>query len=202
YLTLRADEDAAGAARSAARLWLPALVAAGLTLAFVAAAAMASETGLRIGGFHPFTYAGLNEALGMLSAFTLGPALPSPWLLVLAALGAVAAIWRLPPGRRRFLYLVAILALPILVVLARPGNTQFARYYLVTAIALLLLAADMAGHGWRSGGWRRGVLIALLAASLATGLWRDATLIAERRGDPDAAVRAMAARMPGGARLR
>ncbi len=202
YLALRDDEDARHAARAAARLWLPAVIASGLVLALIAAAALASETGPRIGGLHPFTYAGLGKALGQLLGFTLGPVLSPLWLLAFAGAGTLAA-FRIPRlGHRRFLYLVAILALPALVLLLRPGNAQFARYYLVTAIALLLLASDLAGHWWRSGGWRRGALLALLGAGLVTGLWRDAVLIAERRGDPDAAVRAMAARMPGGARLR
>lgn len=203
YVALRPRSGPRGAAIATLRLWLPAFGVALVLLAFIVIAALASATGPRIGGHVPFTLAGLGEALGLLTAFTLGPAFVPAWIgPVLVGLGVLALDQLGGLGPRRYFYLVTILLLPALVALVRPGNAEFARYFLVVAIGLLLLAADLAARGWAKGGIVRAASALLLAAMLATGLWRDAAAIDMRRGDPDDAIRAMAARAPDGARVQ
>lgn len=203
YVALRPGAGPRKAAIATARLWLPACLAAGLLLALIVLAALTSPTGPRIGGHVPFTLAGLGEALALLTAFTLGPAFVPAWIApALVGLGVLVLDRLGGLGKRRSFYLVTILLLPALVALVRPGNAEFARYFLVVAIGLLLLAADLAARGWGRGGAWRAVAAIAFAAMLATGLWRDAAVIEMRRGDPDEAIRAMAARAPRGARLQ
>jgi hypothetical protein len=184
-------------------MWWPASLACVLILAMVVGAAAASETGMRIGGYLPFSFANFATSLEQLLAFTLGPSLPPAWLG--AAGAALAAILVLRPelvGRRRFLYALAILGLPLAVALLRPGNSQYARYYLVGAVALLLLASELIARALAQSGWSRWAAAAALAAILAAGLWRDAALLATKRGDPGGPVREMARLAPRGAGIR
>ncbi len=191
YLDRRAALGPAPALRATARLMGSALAATVAVVAFVFAAAAASPTGMRLGGYLLFEWRDYAAALDDLAAWTAGITLPLAWLGPLAI--AVSAGWIAlrPPswlGARASLYAILILAVPLAAALLHPGNAGFARYYLASALGLLLLIAEWLGHAIAQRGAARVTAIAALALFTGAGLWRDAKLVMLGRGQPDVAV--------------
>jgi hypothetical protein len=191
YLDRRAAVGPDQALRDTARLFGPALLATAAVIGLVFAAAAASPIGMRLGGYLPFDWGDYGSALGDLSTWTAGLALPLSWLGPL--LVALAACWSAlkPPlwlGSRARLYAILILAVPLGAALLQPGNAGFARYYLASALGLLLLLAEGLGRAVVQAGWRRGLALVALALITGAGLWRDAQLIELGRGRPDLAA--------------
>ena len=120
------------------------------------------------------------------------------YVLPVAAIIAVLLARSLPTPRWTF-YALAVIAFPASVALLHMINAGHARYYLLSGLALLLLGGELVAALVRAGGWKAiaggGALIAFSGASMAANL----ELIRNQRGDPGAALRAMAARAPAGA---
>ena len=204
YVDRRAALGPATAARETWRLMGPALAATAAVIMFVFAAAAASPTGMRLGGYRAFTVPDYEAALDDLGLWSAGLTGPWAWLMP-AMIGALAlGIAFRPPawlGSRARLYAVLILAVPMGVFLLRVGNAGYARYYLASALGLLLLMADWIGRGLAARGAPRTAASALLAVLLLTSGIRDWRLIGLERGEPDRPVRDMAALAPAGANV-
>ena len=201
YLENRRVRHALG---STARLMGPALVATIAVAGFVFAAAAASPTGMRLGGYDPFSWTGFGGALDALARGTIGASAPVPWLDPLLIGLAAAAIAIRPPswlGARGRLYAILIVGVPIGVALLHPGNSIFPRYYLCSALGLALLVALLIGRGWSERGGIRALAAVAVAAILVSSLVQDFRLIDGQRGHPDRPVRLMANLAPHGARL-
>jgi hypothetical protein len=204
YLEQRRAVGALQALRSTARLMGPALAAAIAAAVFIFAAAAASPTGMRLGGYEPFHWGGFASALNALAQGTVGGSSGIPWVgPVIIALAAAAVAVRPPSwlGRRSRLYAILILGVPLGVALLHPGNSIFPRYYLCSAIGLALLVAILVGHGLSHRGAGRALAATALAAIILASLVQDVRLIECRRGYPDRPVRLMARLAPAGARV-
>ena len=153
YFERRAELGPAAALPATARLMGPALVATVSVILFVFTAAALSPTGMRLGGYQPFSAPHYAAALDDLALWSTG--LSAPWLwsipLLLGA-GALGIAVQRPMwlGSRALLYALLILAVPLAAAVIRPGNTEFARYYLASAIGLLLFISDWIGRGLRN----------------------------------------------------
>ena len=204
YLELRAERGPEQAIPATLSLMGPAVLATVGVVLFVFAAAALSPTGMRLGGYEPFSAPHYAVALDDLALWTAGVAAPWPWLVPLL-LGAVAlAIAVRRPdwlGSRARLYALLILVVPIGLALARAGNTSFARYYLASAIGLLFLLSDWIGRGLSARPGVRAAAATLAAALLLVGLYRDSLLVSGERGRPAAPVMEMATLEPAGARI-
>jgi len=204
YLDRRTSLGPGEAMRAAVRLMGPAVGATAAVFASVFAAAAVSPTGMRLGGYLPFDWAGYGLALDDLAGWTLGVSAIVPWIgpALLAAAAAVIAVR--PPawlGSRGRLYAILILAVPLGVGLFHPGNAAFARYYLSSALGLLLLASEWIGRGLGERRALRGVSAAALATIVLVSLWHDSDLIQTKRGHPEETVQIMALNAPRGARV-
>ncbi|MBB4097776.1 hypothetical protein [Sphingomonas kyeonggiensis] len=184
--------------QSLALLW-PSILALALVFAIVLGAAAASLTGFQFGRYDPFAWSPFLHALALGFGSAVGWPVTSPWWLALV-LALVLLAPALGVGRPWFNGL-AILAFPLALALIHAGNTGFPRYYLIACIPLLLMLGEMIAVALPVRGWRRWLAGAALAAILVGGLVEDARIIHARRGDPGGAIRAMAARAPGGTRV-
>ena len=204
YLEDRARFGPRSALPATFRLMAPAVATTGAVVIFVFAAAILSPTGMRLGGYDPFSASSFATALDDLALWSAGFASPRPWLVPLL-LGALALLILVRPpqwlGSRARLYALLILAVPLGAAFMRPGNTGFARYYLASAIGLLLLMSDWIGRGLQGRPAARAAAAALLIILIAAGLYRDSVMVALERGRPAAAVADMAALSPNGARI-
>jgi hypothetical protein len=204
YFERRRTHGLREALRSTMRLMGPSLAATIAVAAFVFAAAAASPTGMQLGGYVPFEWAGFLGALDSLTQGTIGLSGPAPWLgpLVIGMAAAVTAV-RPPPwlGARGRLYAILILGVPLGVALLHPGNSIFPRYYLCSALGLTLLVALGIGRGLSKQGAMRAVAATALAAIVLCALIQDWRLIRTQRGHPDQPVRLMATLAPGGTRV-
>jgi uncharacterized membrane protein len=207
YLEKRASVGAKAAIPATLVLMGPALGACAAVLLIVFGAAFLSPTGLQVGGYMPFTFLDYTMALSDLTAWTLGLTFSIRWLavVVLLAVGAWMA-FRSPTwlGSRGRLYGILVLGVPVAIAVERTGNALFARYYLCSAIGLLLLGSEWVGHAFERRGVPRGLCAAAGALFLVTAAWHDGQLIELKRGEPDRALRIIAAVRPtngrGGAR--
>jgi hypothetical protein len=143
-------------------------------------------------------------ALDELVATTVGLSLGTVWLGPLLLGLGVAALTVRPPhwlGRRRWLYPLLILSVPLAVGLLHVGNSGFARYYLPSALGLLLIASEWLGGGIAAPDKRRWLSLAVLAILLGASLWRDSELIRLQRGEPGRPLATVAKLAPGGANI-
>jgi uncharacterized membrane protein len=194
FLTLWRRNGFRRAAIDTLRYFGTALIALAIVLAIVANAAWLSGSGFRFGTYAPFTttdfLTGVTAAIG----YTIGFPIQSAWLIALP-LGLLALA---RGGSRLPFYLLAIIAFPLMLAILHAGNTGYSRYYLLVTVALLLLLGEIIGN---ARGWTRwiagGALVAIVVGSLA----QDVDLARNRRGDPGAAIRIIAARAPGGATI-
>lgn len=204
YLEKRTEMAPSEALWATVRLMGPALLATGAVVVFVFAAAMASPSGMRLGGYEPFSALQFASALNDLALWSIGLGAPWPWLAPLIVGLAAAAMLVVRPnwlGSRAGLYALLILAVPLGAGLLQSGNTSFARYYLASAIGLLLLVSEWIGRGFAGRGEARVGAFVLAAALLAVSLYRDSQVIAFDRGRPDGPVSDMARLSPTGARI-
>ena len=204
YLEKRTETAPSAALLATARFMGPALVATAALVVFVFAAAMASPSGMRLGGYEPFSALQFASALNDLALWSIGLGAPWPWLAPLIVGLAAAAMLVVRPnwlGSRARLYALLILAVPLGAGLLQSGNTSFARYYLASAIGLLLLVSEWIGRGFAGRGEARVGAFVLAAALLAVSLYRDSQVIAFDRGRPDGPVSDMARLSPTGARI-
>lgn len=204
YVERRREVGPSAAMRETARLMGPTLAATAAVILFVAAAAAASPTGMRLGGYAPFAWGDYEGALDNLSGWTLGVSAIAPWLgPLLIAVIAIALASRPPVwlGSRGRLYALLILGVPVAVGLVHPGNAAFSRYYLSSALGILLLGSEWIGRGLEDRGGARTLSASALAVVLIASLSHDRDLIRAERGHPDAAVALIAQRSPGGARI-
>ncbi len=150
YLERRAEVGPAAALPATARLMGPALVTTATVILFVFTAAALSPTGMRLGGYEPFSAPHYAAALDDLALWSTGLSTPWLWLIpLLLGAGALGIAVQRPKwlGSRALLYALLILAVPLAAAVVRPGNTEFARYYLASAIGLLLFISDWIGRG-------------------------------------------------------
>jgi hypothetical protein len=204
YLERRTELSPGAALRATLRLMGPALVATAGAVIFVFAAAELSPTGMRLGGYEPFSAPHFAAALNDLALWSVGLGAPWPWLAPLLLGLAAAAIFVLRPaslGSRARLYALLILAVPLGAGLLQAGNSSFARYYLTSAVGLLLLLSEWLGRGIAGRPAVRTSAMAAVVAFVAVGLYRDSLLIALDRGRPAVPVADMAALSPSGARV-
>ena len=204
YFERRISDGPAAAMPATFRLMGAALGAAAGAVLFVFLAATASPTGMRVGGYEPFSAARYAIALDDLSLWSAGLGSPWPWLVPLFLAAAAVAIARRRPewlGSRASLYALLILAVPLGLGLVRSGNTSFARYYLASAVGLLLFMADWIGRGLSGRTATRAAAAMLIVTIAGVSLYRDSRLIALDRGRPAAALADMARMSPEGARI-
>lgn len=180
------------------RLFLPSAIALGLVVAIILGAS-AVRTGFRFGRYDPYDTMGLLHGVSELVQYVVGLPVVSIWWF--AAIPALVILAPSAGVSRIAFHRLAILAFPLALVLLRPGNVAHPRYYLLVGIALLILIAEFIWLGWRAGSWKRWLAGGALAAITAANLALDMDLAINRRGDVGAAIRAMQARAPQGARL-
>lgn len=195
--TLAERHGAGIAARRTLALFAGPLLALATVLGFVAVAALASPTGFQVGSFIPFRMGLFARAVTDGIGYTVGWVPLSAWAIVPVLI--LVAVARRAGARHVGFYRLAIVAFPAMLVLLQIGNTGYPRYYMLAVVALLLLIAETLGTAVARGGLRRGAALAVLAAMLSGGLWQDAVLIRNQRGDPDRAIAALRAKAPGGA---
>lgn len=199
FFTLWQREGLRGAIVRSLRLFLPSIIALTLVAAIIWSAAAASANGIKFGGWEPFTWEMYAYGLTEMFGYTFGgPILHLGWLLLVPALLVLALsmrVLRLP------FHCLAIVAFPLAIAFLQPANVGFARYYLLVALALLILGAEVAWRGLVAGGWRRWLAIASLAVFGAGSLACDIELMRNLRADPGAAIRALQARAPIGAKV-
>ena len=204
YLERRSQAGPKAALPWTLRLTGPALATTAAAVVFVFTAAALSPTGMRLGGYDPFSAPHYAAALDDLALWSAGFSAPWPWLVPLL-LGLAAMLIALRPpqwlGSRARLYALLILAIPVAALVLRPGNTSFARYYLASGLGLLLLMCDWIGRGLAGRTAVRAAAAILIATLVGVSLCRDAQVIRVDRGRPAAALADMAAMSPSGARI-
>jgi 4-amino-4-deoxy-L-arabinose transferase-like glycosyltransferase len=174
-----------------ARLFGPAmLVMVGLA-ALMWWAAHRSADGFAVGGVEPHRWSGWAHALSQLLHYTLG--LP-PLVGALAIVALLAA----PGSRLRALALWSALTFPVTLALLGLPNSMMPRYYLIGSVALLLWLGKWLGGLADASRRNRGAVGLALLATVVAMLSLDRMLIVDQRGDPGAAIAAMAAAAPGG----
>ncbi len=204
YLEERSSLGGVNAIRATIELMGPALMACVAVLLLVLGAAMASPTGLQVGGYTPFSLQGYATALANLTGWTAGLTFSAHWLAIVALAGVGIAVFVRAPfaiGRRARLYGLFIIGVPLLILVERTGNAQFARYYLCSAIGLLLLGAEWIAQSVKAGRMQQALCAISCGLFLVTAAWRDGELIDLGRGQPDRAIRLMAGEAPHGARV-
>ena len=178
-------------AREMLRLFGPAMLTMAAIVGLMWWAAHSSRDGFAVGAIDPHRWDGWAAALSKLLHYTLG-------LPPLLAAAAIVALPFAPASRLRALALWGVLAFPLVLALLALPNSMMPRYYLVASVTLLLWLgerlADIAARGVRN---RRAAGLALLAAVVPM-LALDRVLIVNQRGDPGAAITAMANLAPGG----
>jgi ABC-type amino acid transport system permease subunit len=163
-----------------------------------------SATGMRVGGYMPFTWPQFWNALGDLAAWTFGLAGFPTWTLLLVAGVAVAWVALSPPrwlGACARLYTILILGIPLAAALFHPANTGFARYFLCSSVGMLLLASEWVARLFSGSPVARASGSAALAIILLFSLWQDRALAQIERGHPDKIVQLMREASPSGGRL-
>ena len=204
YLEWRAERGAEAAMRATLKLMAPAITGTALVIAFVFTAAALSPTGLRVGGYNPFSARLYAGALNDMAIWSIGLGAPWPWLVPIC-LGILALLLLARPprwlGSRGRLYALLILVVPVGILSVQVGNSSFPRYYLTSAIGLLLLVSEWIARGLAGRPSMRAAATLLLAALIIVNLYRDNILIHDDRGRPAAALADMAALSPNGARI-
>ena len=199
YFAVRRARGPRAALHAMPSLFGCAVAAVALVLGVMALAAHAAPTGFAVGSYASFTLGGWGSALGAALGWTLAAGALPAWAAAIAALGLVVLLARRRLDVRAPFYAVAILVYPLTFPALRIGNSDIPRYYLLAAVALLLLLAELGGAMVTRGGWRRALSILAIALFVVGSVVLDAGIIANRRGDPGAAIATMQARAPGGA---
>jgi hypothetical protein len=174
-----------------ARLFGPAVLAMAGLVALMWWAAHRSADGFAVGGVEPHRWSGWAHALSQLLHYTLG-------LPPLVGALAIVALLVAPGSRLRALALWSALAFPVTLALLGLPNSMMPRYYLIGSVALLLWLGEWLGGLAGASRRNRGAVGLALLATVVAMLSLDRMLIADQRGDPGAAIAAMAAAAPGG----
>jgi uncharacterized membrane protein len=177
--------------RKIAQLWGPATIATALGLAAIFAPAWTAG-GMAFGAAEPFTMTRWTAGLVQTFHYSFGNGYAAAAIIIPAAL-----LLGVPRGRLATAGYLALLAAPILVLLAQFPNAGVARLYLTAAAGALLLFALLLGNAFALGK-RTLPLCFAIAIALVMAL-SSATLIEDRRADPGQAIAALAARAPQGA---
>ncbi len=204
YLECRSERGPRQALPVTLRLMGPALLSTAAVILFVFTAAELSPTGMRLGGYEPFSAGRYATALDDLALWSSGFGAPWLWFppICLGALALLVGVRRpVWLGPRARLYALLILVVPLGIFAVHAGNSSFARYYLTSAIGLLLLLSDWIARGLGGRSAMRVGAVALLATLLAVNLYRDCVLIRVDRGRPAAALADIASSSPAGARI-
>ncbi|HEV2568852.1 hypothetical protein [Sphingomonas sp.] len=182
-----------------ARLLGPAMAALLVALAIVFAPAVIGGAEFRFGSYQSFTMLLFLRGVIDMLGYVVGAPVVSFFLPAGAVILAVLA--RSLGTPRLAFYWLALVAFPLTVAALHTMNAGHARYYLLAGLALLLLLGEALAALIRTTGWKRtagaGALLLFSGASMATNV----ELIRNQRGDQGVAIRAMAAREPGGARV-
>jgi hypothetical protein len=179
----------------------PALAACALVLLIMLLAANAAPQGFTIGSYRPFSLADWNTGVAGAVAWTLATAPAGRWLALFGLCAAAAMLALGAHDRRAPFYALLILACPIAYALLRFGNLTIPRYYLPSMATLLLLAAATIGEALAGADRRRWLAVAAIALFAIGSARLDRALIANRRGDPAAAIVAMRRAAPAGTTL-
>ena len=179
----------------------PALAASALVLLVMLLAAHASPHGFAIGSYRPFAAADWITGIAGAVEWTLAIAAPNGWPALFGLLVASALLVLRRHDPRAPFYVLLVLACPIAYALLRFGNLAIPRYYLPAMAALLLLASDALGEALVTQGKRRWLAVATIVLLTIGSVKLDCGLIANRRGDPAAAVAAIRRAAPAGATL-
>lgn len=204
YFERRASDGPQAALTYVMELLGPSLIAAAAVPVFVFSVALLSPTGMRVGGYMPFSWAEYGQALSGLAGWTFGLTTQDGWVALAIIAAAVLLITLKPPSwleERARLYPVLILGVPAALALIHAPNTGFARYFLCSAVGLLLVAAEWLSRlmGGRIAA-RVGAAV-VLGSVLLLSVWQDAALTRIARGHPEQIVHLMQRELPDGARL-
>lgn len=155
--------------------------------------------GFRFGDYAPFTWPDLAHGLAEVVRYALGVPVASRVLLAVPL--AVLVLARAARVRRQPLLWLGMLGFPLALAVLRVANVAHARYELLVGMVMLLALGEAIAVGLaRRGAWRI-TAAAGLAAIVIASLAMDLDLAANRRGDVSAAVAAIAAHQPRGARV-
>ena len=202
YIEKRSSMGTPRAIAETLSLMGPAVAASGAALLVMLIPAMLSATGLQTGGYNPHSFHNYAVGLSNMESWAVGLTFPLRWLAIVALVGIGAAMLVRPPaamGPRAGLYGLLILGVPVVIFVERIGNAQFARFYLSSAIGLLLLGAEWAALAASDNRGLRALGAAAGALFLVTAFWHDEQIVELGRGQPDRAIRLMAADAPRGA---
>jgi hypothetical protein len=204
YLEKRSSTDVDRAMTDTVALMGPALATSAGTLLLMLVPAILSPTGLQTGGYNPYRFQTYAVGLSNMEVWTAGLMFPAPWLAVVALLGVGAAVLVQAPaaiGPRARLYGLLILAVPVVIFVERIGNAQFARFYLSSAIGLLLLGAEWTAQAASGDRTLRSFYGIACVLFVGTAVWHDRQFVEVGRGQPERAIRLMAAEAPRGAQV-
>lgn len=195
-LVLWRRKGARAAVRETALLLGPALLVLGLAIAIVFAPVMLGGAEFRFGSRQSFTWLLFLHGLIDLLGYAVGAPVISFWLPAGAVILVILARSLATP--RLAFYWLAVIAFPLTVAALHTMNAGHARYYLLAGLGLLLLLGEAIAALIRAGGWKAiagtGTLLLFSGASMAANI----ELVHDKRGDPGAAIRALAARAPSG----
>jgi len=175
------------------RLFMPALAGL-LPLIVLIGGAVFRSNDYVIAAKTPFSLAHFLEGTAGLYRSLLGlPDIVPDLAVLLAPVVTLLIAHRILPSPRVMLGVIALVLVPLVVLVAQPPNVQFPRYYLPSGIVFLLLLAGLFAEAWRGAAkWRLVAAIAFLLVAAGNGI-AVGKLFQVGRGDPDPALRVVAA---------
>lgn len=171
----------------------------GLTLCAIFLPAYVTGTGFRFGRYDPFELLLYLHGMIEMFGYTIGVIWNDIWVLVIV--GVLLLLARTLGASRLVLYRLAIFAFPAALGLLHSGNTGHPRYFMIAGLVLLLMLGEMLWTMLARRGWQAAAAAAMLAVFSVGALWSDGELVANQRADVGAAIRAMKARAPEGAKM-
>jgi len=187
------------AARKTALLLGPAVLALGLAIAIVFAPVLIGDAEFHFGSREVFTIATFQRGLDDLLGYAVGA--PAVSLLLPAAAAILVILARSLGTPRVAFYWLAVIAFPLTAAALQTMNAGHARYYLLAGVALLLLLGEAIAALVRAGGWKAAAGISALLLFSGASMAANLDLVRDQRGDPGAAIRALADRAPLGAHV-
>jgi len=182
-----------------ARLLGPAVASLALAGAIVFAPALTGSAEFRFGSYQDFTLLLFLRGTIELLGYAIGAPIISVFLPAAAlALVILARTWNTP---RLPFYWLAMVVFPLTGAALQMMNSGYPRYFLLVGLALLLLLGEAVAALLRGGSWKTLAGAAGLLAFSGGSMAANLDLIRNKRGDPGAAIAAMAARVPSGTRV-
>jgi hypothetical protein len=204
YLEKRSSLGTSRAMVETLALMVPPLAACGAALAIMLVPAILSPTGLQTGGYNPHSFHNYTVGLSDMETWAAGLTFPVRWLAIVALVGIGGWMLVRPAAAMRSrarLYGLLLLGVPVAIFSERIGNAQFARFYMSSAIGLLLLGAEWAALAASGARTLRALCAAAGVLFLVEAFWHDREIVELGRGQPDHAIRLMAADAPRGAKV-